>query len=782
MVQAPPGRSAPPRPTPQRRAHKRKHENDSGYKRRVAQRFQLCADVTDAFHVVQGATQRHLLKYKQTQAHVAALERLQAATELTARFETLCAAELDGVEMDKLTGLHKKLDRMLDRLSSSKPPEHKLEKLCRRLPRVMNKAEKLIQEQQKLLEEQDKLPGAHQWLPDTLWKLYDDAVAAAKEDAKMEPLKTAMHGVMATMRQQDPFFYLQVLYQPPPPHADGEFEIAASEKLNAICASMTPFFRDLQRRAYALKNRTDSYVRIHYGWNQLRVTMTYVRRAARHFHFLILHLYAVAMGCDAPNTHAGIISEKAAKGFHSADAELRSQLRIHESVVNSPDNLIKETYEWSPELLVFIDEWRRHRDCQNLSFGFRSATNMRHFLPKFSDDTTTKYGKPKYDVLSRIAGYLQYVDLVWRESCLGTSKFTSMRIEDVGKLESKIKENLGFVIGSVYTMMLARWLDRRGRPEQWWASLELCQDTSASATASADDTAKAIEDNQIEGDTDGDGTTNPADSAATSDANEDNPAEDVEAGPTPIPEKLDAPDARIPRPSKFRAPSTVILPVRPELKRGKVNRNSGNASSPSVELSGLVPQAMVNDDPIRLRDVTAWTDQEIDTFSHESERIRNVRAAMLTLCKQMTKSKVAIETANQVTARPDFGELIPNDWRATCLVNRALSLTSTAAALAEEVAFHDAAKMLTKRPSLRSQEKNTAPGKSCEKPAVQEVSTNADDELLEMIRIDNKNVSQMVSQYDGEQTSEWSQRLQSVGRASLQLLRLISQGVSVDES
>ncbi|CAH0474321.1 unnamed protein product [Peronospora belbahrii] len=66
------------------------------------------------------------------------------------------------------------------------------------------------------------------------------------------------------------------------------------------------------------------------------------------------------------NTHAGIISEKAACGMLSDDAKLRSRLRLCRANANSDDYLLKESYEWTPELLVYLDEWRQHRDNQRI--------------------------------------------------------------------------------------------------------------------------------------------------------------------------------------------------------------------------------------------------------------------------------------------------------------------------------------------------------------------------------------------------------------------------------
>ncbi|KAG6949053.1 hypothetical protein JG688_00014807 [Phytophthora aleatoria] len=191
-----------------------------------------------------------------------------------------------------------------------------------------------------------------------LWKLYDSVADATGKEEEKKPLKTAMHKVMKTLKETNLFFYLQVLYQPPPEHLDERWEITASERLTAITASMAPHFIALSKRSAALRNKRDAFVRTRYGWNQLRVTLSFARRAARHFHFLVLHLYSVAMRCDAPNVNAAIISEKAMSGILSDDVELRAQLRLNRDSATSEDHLLKESYKWTPELLVYLDEWK----------------------------------------------------------------------------------------------------------------------------------------------------------------------------------------------------------------------------------------------------------------------------------------------------------------------------------------------------------------------------------------------------------------------------------------
>ncbi|EGZ18281.1 hypothetical protein PHYSODRAFT_383910, partial [Phytophthora sojae] len=314
-------------------------------------------------------------------------------------------------------------DKLLHKVDGNKKPVAKrTESVVKRLPRLMTKATCLISERRQAIKEQQELPMKFQWVPMVLWRLYEDVSGAVKEDQELKPTKTALHDVMKTLKDTNPFFYLQVLYRPPPQHLDGKWEISASDNLTLIAQSMDPFFRELKRRSFALKNKSDSFIRIHHGWNKLRFTLAFARRAARHFHFLILHLYALAMGCDVSNVHAGVVSEKATSGMLRDDAELRSRLRLCGDSAYSEDNLTKETYEWTPELLVYVDEWRRHRvNKHGAPFGFDRREDYGDFLAQFPIGGREDRRIPrKRDVLAGIGFHLCSVAFAWKASRLGT--------------------------------------------------------------------------------------------------------------------------------------------------------------------------------------------------------------------------------------------------------------------------------------------------------------------------------------------------------------------------
>ncbi|KAF1772937.1 hypothetical protein GQ600_22704 [Phytophthora cactorum] len=549
-------------------------------------------------------------RYKTQKSRADELSRIRVAVAQMTHFQTLFGAEMDGenVEISQVTSLGKRTDKLLVKLSNRKKPvARRTQKVVKRLPHLMKRATSIVAERRRLIKEQQELPARHQWVPMILWKLYDSVADATGKEEEKKPLKTAMHKVMKTLKETNPFFYLQVLYQPPPEHLDERWEITASERLTAITASMAPHFIALSKRSAALRNKRDAFVRIRYGWNQLRVTLSFARRAARHFHFLVLHLYSVAMRCDAPNVNAAIISEKAMSGILSDDVELRAQLRLNRDSATSEDHLLKESYEWTPELLVYLDEWRWCRDSGRVLFGFDRREQYQDFLPQFSfEDQSRRQSRriPRFDVLAEIGYELRGVDRAWRASRLGTSGFESMRIEDIGALERKIKDSLGAVVDLVYKMMLARWMDRRKRSTEWWTSLELCEgqevDSDPDVVELPDEfIADYAEDSQDE-----------IPQTTASKIVERN--EDVQ----------DATDAESVEPKEIRRMRTLV-PVQSGFRRPTIVNLRGVAQvSKAKSLGQVFKKTLADEQSMRLNNIYEWSDVD------KTERIAKVQAAM----------------------------------------------------------------------------------------------------------------------------------------------------------
>ena len=59
---------------------------------------------------------------------------------------------------------------------------------------------------------------------------------------------------------------------------------------------------------------------------------------------------------------------------------------------------------------------------------------------------------------------------MWRKSTWGTSRFKKWKFNISMCWRKKLIGSFRMVVDLVYNMMLARWMYRRKRPAQWWAS------------------------------------------------------------------------------------------------------------------------------------------------------------------------------------------------------------------------------------------------------------------------------------------------------------------------
>ncbi|KAK1942833.1 hypothetical protein P3T76_005470 [Phytophthora citrophthora] len=735
---------------------KRKHESGAQVQRQVAQKLQHCADVTDAFVPIQRALSQQLQRYQTFKARAEEISQLNASLEQLTHFQTLFGAEMDteSFALSQVTNLGQQTDKLLGKLSNSKKKRTestRTQKVVDTLPQLVEKATSIISERRKWIAEMEQLPSRHQWVPVVLWRLYDDVVECARRDGDMKSMKKEMHFMMKTLKELNPFFYLQVLYQPPPQHLHGTWEIKASDKLTAITETMFPFFRYLKARSVALRNKRDSSLRIRCGWNQLRITLLFVKRAARHFHFLVLYLYSVAMGCESPNVHAGIISEKAMSGMLRDDAELRSQLRLCRDSAMAEDSLVKETYEWAPELLVYIDEWRRHPEHRRIRCGFSRREQLGNYLPQFPSKNGPKgSGRvSSYDVLADIGCRLRDTQRLWLASRLGTADFKSMSIADIGVLETKIKGSLGAVIRIVYNMMLARWMSRKNRSSEWWASLELrervqCNPEKGIRPAVPLDVLQGCTENSI--------------NDQTEDVQDATDVESVE------PKECPRIKMYLRASGNFRRPTNV-----------KMCDVLASAKEKSRSCLTVVPQPLKLGSTIRLRDIYEWNDGDISVFQRDTQRIKDVRRAMVALRGRLEWAKVSPE-ALKTTPNSASGQYIGTDWRVVSTASEMCALTSQAVAFAEEAAMHDAAEALTKKPSLRvAMDKISREGSNDNKSVSSEDSVGATTtDLRDSITTGRQHITGQFDPYEGERSSEWCDFILATGHLTTELLRNIS--------
>lgn len=466
---------------------------------------------------------------------------------------------------------------------------------------------------------------------------------------------------------------------------------------------------------------------------------------------MILHLYALAMGCDVSNVHAGVVSEKATSGMLRDDAELRSRLRLCGDSAYSEDNLTKETYEWTPELLVYVDEWRRHRvNKHGAPFGFDRREDYGDFLAQFPIGGREDRRIPrKRDVLAGIGFHLCSVAFAWKASRLGTPGFKSMRIEEIGNLERKIKRSLAAAVDLVYKMMLARWMERRQRSAAWWDSLELREETRKREGHVVESMEKFAETNSVEEDYDDDDDVQGATDAES--------VEHKEFQRTRT-------RTHLPPSKGFRRPSRVVM-AKGVAKPTKEKEAAGD-SLPQPLL--LAPRRLALDHTIRIGDIYAWTDEDIDSFHRDAKRIDEVRAVIIAL-------RDRFEGSTELASKdPSHGGPIR---LLSCFASQLTSLTAKAAAFAEEAAMHEATVALTKRPSLRSAPHTPASGDTDDNNSISPEAPIEPtvEELQESVAEAHVNVQELLAPYDGTHTPEWRDRIQFTGRGILQLLRSIAQ-------
>lgn len=649
------------------------------------------------------------------------------------------------VGVSQLKSLNKRTNKLLTEISKcNEPIALRIHRVVRSLPCLIAMATAVLSKRRQLMKQQHELPTRRQWVPIVLWKIYDAVANSAGNDVDKKPLMIAMHNVLKTIKETDPFFYLQVVYQSPPKQLNMEWKVRASAKLTMMATSMTPYFQVLRQRSSALRNKYDARKRIHNGWNDLRTTMVFVKRAARHFHKFILYLYAVAMGRDVSNAHDEIISEKAATLFLTNDVEVRARLRLSCHAATSEDSLIRESYEWTPELLVYLDEWRWHRKSRSNQFGFDHRERCKDFLPRFSIERPSQRLKkqayvPRFDVLAEIGYKLRKLDRVWLASRLGTSSFASMRIEDIGVLEQEIKSSFGAVVDLVYRMMLARWMVRK-RSTEWWTSLKLCGEVEADIKADLSKRFDSVSDDYTEK---LQATTSEVSALTTKKLDDD-----VYKPPGTEIAEYKRMREYLPIQEGFRPPTSVKF------------RTDAHALE---SLKCVVPQSLAFKQSFGKGNGFEAFDQDI------RKRVDMMRVAMLGLRDQLKSYKVS-ESLSESKRR----SAVDNDWRVTHFGSHAIRLVNQAVQLAEDTAQHclESGKI----PSVRqTEDKSVSVLDIDDQLTSQPLGKNLTlKELYESLQKAKHNVAEMVLAYDVYHSSQWRDAIISIGLTTVKLLRIIA--------
>ncbi|KAI9910989.1 hypothetical protein PsorP6_010893 [Peronosclerospora sorghi] len=731
------------------RRNKRKRD-ETDFQRLVAQKLQFCADITDTVASTERACYRELERYRTQKARTQELRRFQFVLEQLTQFQLVWGAEMD-VEKAQKAHLLTRLDQCLTKIANdNEPVARRAEKVSRGLPRLMKQGTSLVLARRAWLKEQSELPTKHQWVPRILWRIYDQVNEASEPNAlAFEPLKSVMHQVLKTMREKNPYFYLQIVYQAPPKHRDQEWQLQASKRVVGMIATMNPLCREANARSFALRNERASHERINNGWKQLQRTLTFVKRMARHFHYLVLHLYAIALDCADPQVHAGTFSKRAEKGSWYEN-EVRARLKLCLDSAHSNDHLIKESYKWTPELLVYVDAWRQLRAFRDYPFGFEFRERHDAFLPQFLNDRhwrgDTRGKTSRFDVLAEIGNHLRRVHCVWRNSNLSSPSFKSITIQQIGLLERSMKYSLGEVVNLIYKMNLARWMERTKWPLEWWTSLQLRTISDVSGTDNGD---KQV----VKGKVSQGGSIQ-----VRTDVNDATDRDSVDH------KQLERPS------STFRPPTTVTL---------RQLRAPAPTLAPKVELSESNVQYNVKllDDrkPVQLCDIYARTDEELEVLARDTKRVAEMRSAMSSLLDRVTRLQMS-QSAAKSTVAHDLsapGDNTCDAWRPACMAQQLCAMTKQAADFAETIAVYETASALVKTPSLRGTESDTVNVQDNKEVAVaceQESLEN----LQENVRNARTSVANMLSHYNGEQTTEWRDIIVSTSAAVADLLQTIA--------
>ncbi|KAL7689774.1 hypothetical protein Plhal304r1_c014g0051791 [Plasmopara halstedii] len=707
---------------------KRKRVNEAPCQRQVAQKLLHCADVSDSLNSLRHSLAIQYQRYLTQKARRNEMSSLCIALEQFTQFQTYFHAEMDNEDFSLVRDVDKRTNKLLTAITKPKMSiAVRTENIVRTLPDQLKAASKMAFERRQLIKEQQQLPSKHQWIPLILWRIYNNVVEDANNDKGLKPLKMTMHYVMKTLKETNPYYYMQVVYQTPPKHLRKQWKIRGSAKLKTIVASITPYFVALSRKSSAL-NHKDVSKRINDGWYELRVTMVLLKRAARHFHEIILYLYALAMGRDVSKVHAGIITEKAAKEMDSNDSGLRAQLKLDGDTAFSEDSLMKESYEWTPELLVYLDEWKYHRKSRRVPFGFHDEERWKDFLPYFAYKKQFRRRKtqvyvPRFDVLAEFGYKLRNLLRLWQNTQLSLPSFKSMSIEDIGFLEQEIKGSFGGTINLMYKIMLARWMARK-RSTQWWASLNFRKGLNLQFESNKNDSFGFC----LEGVTPG------SEAKASTNVKSNDDVEEITNA-----KKCDD-DVKSER-IKERSAAGFRSPTRTKLRASCRKTSSLDDTSSSF----LSTKESLED-----KDLCNWSDDK-------------KLAAMMRLRDRLTWSSISSESCFDSKLRCDVG----NDWQVTHIANRACRIVDQVMRLAE-----------TRKSSSVLQKENNSVSDLDTSNHIASCSDSQDQtlkELHESVQSAYRNVSEMLNSYDGQHSSQWRDAILYTAQATLKLLRLIAQ-------
>lgn len=729
--------------------------------------------------------------------------------------------------------------------------------------------------------EQMEMP--HQHIPSVLWRMYEDVFAHPRSSYR---LRRAMQDVVETIHDLNPYFFLKTLYRPPPvsdhnAQSDERWEVRRSKKVDAIVTSLMPLFHELSYRAQRLSSSDPGKRRK--AWHDATTTLQLVRKLALHFHFVMLHLYAVTMGRHDRKATPWTF-EQLVYAAQCDESAFREALGLVEESARPKDFLITETYELAPELLVFMDAWHHQNEFGRVGdpvttpFGFTPRERFQPYIPVFENfSTQSTPSMDKWNAVQELGLELKQLCDDWIRSPLGSGSFGTIRIEVLGVVEKTIKHRLRGIMEIVHKITLARWMQRRERSSRanWWRRLNLRKKPAKKnnretdkASPKSDDSCLVGQEAERPGCVDGEkdagsaaqheqeevvgapassmspaaastafdgqdkeekvvadasgsssvpvnptGSTPPArcDVAPTSPKatpsepqreDKDLPASTPMAGEAvtatnddyrkrvkKIPEDPQQTAAR----DGFRAPVSVTQAAwlasnsRDRSSKAHDDSTSQNPSNPAAT-TRLLPQQAAGG-VVLLKDVYAWTDDEIDAHEREMERICDVRNELLGLRDALTVVKLEPDASERLGCRSArrvraASALSLDSLTFAAVSVQARALSETVAAFGEEIAMHGAAEALIKRPNLRAAAADSSGPSSNAQPSMASLeNAKSPLKLVEFMRTLQTHLAGLdePTKADNDETSAVSEpsgvpaRLAHVGTANLALLRMVNE-------
>lgn len=915
--------------------------------RHLAQRFKQAARVREKSHtvLVQLRRQRHRVAVVLPSPVASAENKLLSAKlrvlmEMAAQLRIHLLQQQAHLEPIALRKVYRRLDAMTVRAAKIKKMARRVRFLVQRMEKIVKRASKIEERRQDPVaadgndpdnspehdtvksneeEEETRRPlsvelASYQWVPPILWNIYESVerarrpststrrrqndtqeVTSTSPPVAREELRAAMQQLMEQARDMNPFSHLHVLYRPPPPalpDEDGDttakWVVRQNSSVWQIAESLSHYFRHMHDAAFWLESPRYDHESVEECERVFADIVSLVRNLSTHFHYVVLYLYSVAMErADVSASRASIARQAAT---HSLENDLRDVYGLSPSLLGTSSNLVWQTYAYFPEVLVFLDQWRREESFH--AFGFATSEAVSEYAVDFS-----RCERKNQRTLVELAMCLKDVVHAWWTSKLGTASFTQMQISEIGALELFVKRRLRWAMNLLYQQNIAAWVQQRqrsdrhgfrflnelrimvpkkkpihvptedgdGQQEQQQSENELLtahpeldhlsEGVSAQSQVKNQDgeESRAVEPVALP----------PANQATVVDEKEEVAKAQSETEELPAAQEnlhtAESTPAVVRRQKqqhpancgRFRAPGVLNLTEQcsatksAKLRKSehknqedksarslsatsstdgdgdkKAKAESDLKSQPSklkdeAKAAALEPRELRHLSIVQLKDIYAWTDEQIDAHEQEKEHIYELQQQLSVL-----RDRMSLESAVQERLTTWVARRLPAKIKATLVLleawSRVRECALTAVCYSETIALHGAAEALIQRPSLRLDHEALG-GDEKELDDVDAtgvrvtiVIDHSDDdgeggnegptitttdnhktakvvdkkgelkrlrELKETIGASHHSIAEMIKRHNGDQTKEWLNHLVFITQASKNLLEIAHEGV-----